>query len=145
MDNLEALGARLAAVNAGLNSLSTVLLVTAFWAIHTRRPQLHKRLMLGAFAVSVLFLINYLLRFYLTGTHRYPGSGAAKVVYRMILSSHMVLAAITPVLVIRAIYLATRSRFLEHRRLVRYAWPIWLYVSVTGVVVYWMLYHSSAS
>lgn len=139
----EALGALLAAVNAGLNSLSAVLLLVGYAAI-TREPRdvkTHKRCMLGAFVVSGVFLLCYLLRVALTGTHRFPGDGLARSVYLTVLFSHMALAAVTPVLSIRAIYLALRGRYEEHRRVVRYGWPIWMYVSVTGVVVYLMLYH----
>lgn len=138
----EALGALLAAVNAGLNSLSAVFLLAGYVAILGRRDvTTHKRCMIGAFVVSGVFLICYLARVALTGTHRFPGEGLARVVYLTVLFSHMALAAVTPVLAVRAIYLALRGRIEEHRRLVRYAWPIWMYVSVTGVVVYLMLYH----
>lgn len=135
------LGRALPAVNASLNSLSAVLLLAGFWFIKQRRRALHERCMTAALWVSALFLVCYLIRVALTGTHRFPGSGAAKLLYLFILSTHMALAAVTPVLALRAVFLARRQRFAEHRRLVRYAWPIWMYVSVTGVVVYLMLYH----
>ena len=135
------LGNILPSVNAALNSLSAVLLGAGFYFVKQRRIEAHRRCMTSAFIVSALFLVCYLTRFALTGTHRFPGGGAAKIVYLSILFSHMVLAVITPVLAIRAIWLATHARIAEHRRLVRYAWPIWMYVSVTGVIVYAMLYH----
>ncbi|MFO0575068.1 MAG: DUF420 domain-containing protein [Polyangia bacterium] len=137
----ESLGAVLPVVNASLNSFSALLLGAGFYFIKQRQIEAHRRCMMAAFYVSGLFLISYLVRFSLTGTHRFPGEGAAKLVYLGILFSHMTLAAVTPVLAIRAIYLARKKRIAEHRRLVRYAWPIWMYVSVTGVVVYAMLYH----
>jgi putative membrane protein len=137
----ETLGNILPAVNATLNSTSAVLLGAGFYFIKQRRIDAHRRCMMTAFVVSGLFLVCYLTRFALTGTHRFPGSGLAKLVYLAILGSHMLLAAITPVLAIRAIYLARARRIAEHQRLVRYAWPIWMYVSVTGVIVYAMLYH----
>jgi putative membrane protein len=137
----ESLGAVLPVVNASLNSFSALLLGAGFYFIKQRQIEAHRRCMMAAFYVSGLFLICYLIRFSLTGTHRFPGEGAAKLVYLGILFSHMTLAAVTPVLAIRAIFLARRKRIAEHRRLVRYAWPIWMYVSVTGVVVYAMLYH----
>jgi len=77
----------------------------------------------------------------LTGTHRFPARGLPSWPNLLILVSHMILAAVTPSLAIWAIWLARSSRFAEHRRVVRYAWPIWMYVSITGVVVYLMLYH----
>jgi putative membrane protein len=137
----ETLGAVLPVVNASLNSLSALLLGAGLYFIKQRRVAAHQRCMMGAFYVSGVFLVCYLIRFALTGTHRFPGEGAAKLLYLSILFSHMALAAITPVLAIRAIYLARKKRIDEHRRLVRYAWPIWMYVSVTGVLVYLMLYH----
>jgi uncharacterized membrane protein YozB (DUF420 family) len=137
----ETLGAVLPVVNASLNSCSALLLGAGLYFIRQRRIAAHERCMMGAFWVSAVFLICYLIRFALTGTHRFPGQGAAKLVYLSVLFSHMAMAAITPVLALRAIYLARKKRIAEHRRLVRYAWPIWMYVSVTGVVVYAMLYH----
>ncbi len=134
-------GASLAAVNATLNGMSAVLLSFGFLSIRRRHIQQHARLMVAAFAVSAVFLVCYLTRVYLTGTHRYPGSGLWRAVYLVILTTHMILAVVTPPLAIRAIYLAVRKRFREHRRLVRVTLPIWMYVSVTGVVVYLMLYH----
>ena len=97
--------------------------------------------MLSACVVSALFLVCYLIRVVLTGTHRFPGEGLWRAVYLVILSTHMLLAVIVPVLALRAVQLAWQSRIEAHRRIVRYAYPIWLYVSVTGVIVYAMLYH----
>lgn len=96
--------------------------------------------MLGAVTASVLFLAFYVLRFSLTGTHRFAGEGLAKVAYLSILFSHMVLAVAVVPLVLRLLFLAFRERFAEHRRLARWTFPIWMYVSVTGIVVYLMLY-----
>lgn len=137
----DSLGQILPAVNATLNSLSAVLLASGFYFIKRKNIAAHRVCMGSAFAVSTLFLICYLTRFALTGTHRFPGEGVAKVLYLTILFSHMALAAVTPILAIRAIQLANQKRIPEHRRIVKYAWPIWMYVSVTGVVVYAMLYH----
>jgi putative membrane protein len=141
MSFAETLGNLLPPINAALNSTSALLLGTGYYFIKQRRVEAHRRCMLGAFAVSALFLVCYLTRFALTGTHRFPGEGLSRIIYLAILASHMMLAAVTPVLAIRAIWLATRRRFAEHKSLVRYAWPIWMYVSVTGVIVYAMLYH----
>ncbi|HMY60301.1 MAG TPA: DUF420 domain-containing protein, partial [Pseudomonadota bacterium] len=95
----------------------------------------------AALVVSAVFLICYLTRFYLTGAHRYPGVGPMRAVYFALLFSHMALAAATPPLALRAAWLANKGQIDAHRKLVRYAWPVWLYVSVTGVLVYLMLYH----
>ncbi len=141
MSFADTLGNILPSVNAALNSTSALLLGAGFYFIKRQRVDAHRRCMMSAFVVSGLFLVCYLTRFALTGTHRFPGTGLAKLLYLSILISHMALAAVTPVLAIRAIFLARARRIAEHRRLVRYAWPIWMYVSVTGVVVYAMLYH----
>ena len=132
------LGAVLPHVNATLNAASAVLLLLGRVAIARGAQSLHKRLMLGALGLSTVFLVSYLVRVALTGTHRYEG--AWKPLYLSILLSHMALAAVTPVLVIVAVRHALADRLEAHRRVVRYAFPIWLYVSVTGVVVYAMLY-----
>lgn len=127
-------------VNAMLNGSSVVFLVAGYAAIRGRNIAFHKSCMIAAFATSTLFLASYLARFYLSGTHRYPGDGADKTVYLLVLFSHMILAAVALPMVLRTIYLAWRERFHDHRRLARWTWPIWIYVSVTGVVVYLMLY-----
>lgn len=136
------LGDLLALANACLNGTAAILIVAAYVAILRRSERVHRRLMLSALAVSVVFLASYLTRVALTGTHRYPGHGGLKAIYLAVLSSHMLLAAATPPLVLRAVWLALKRRLVEHRRLVRVALPVWLYVSVTGVLVYVMLYHA---
>ena len=128
-------------LNACLNALSATFLVGGFVAIRRRQIRLHRAAMLAAFTSSSLFLIGYLTRFALTGAHRFPTSGAIKTFYLTLLTSHMVLAVVLLPLVLRTLFLALRQRFAEHRRWARWTWPIWLYVSVTGVIVYWMLYH----
>lgn len=137
----EALGATLAACNATLNGTSALLLAGGWLAIRKRRIDIHWRLMVSAFVVSCLFLVSYLTRVLISGTHYYPGHGFWKVVYFVVLSSHMLLAVATPPLAIGALWLARRRRFGAHKKIVRYAWPIWMYVSVTGVLVYVLLYH----
>ena len=98
--------------------------------------------MLAAFGSSTLFLACYLVRVALTGTHRYPGSGASKAIYLAVLASHMLLAVAVVPLALRTLQLSLiKKSFEAHRRLARYTLPIWLYVSITGVVVYLMLYH----
>ena len=135
------LGDRLAALNAALNATSAALAALGYYAIRRqRRPARHRRWMLSALGVSAVFLASYLVRLAVSGTHRYPGHGLAKAVYLAVLASHVTLAMATVPLVLGAAWLALRGRFDGHRRIVRFALPIWLYVSVTGVVVYLMLY-----
>jgi putative membrane protein len=128
-------------INASLNALSATLLVLGWRAIRARKVSTHWQLMLSATATSVAFLVFYVIRFSLTGVHRYPVDDWTKTVYLTVLTSHTLLAAMVPFLVGAAIYLAARKRFDRHRRIARLTFPVWLYVSVTGVVVYLMLYH----
>jgi putative membrane protein len=135
-------GAHHAALNATLNGLSAVLIGGGFLAIKSKKRVAHRKWMLGAVSVSALFLVSYLLRVALQGTHRYPGTGPWKTIYLAVLLSHTVLAVTTVPLVLRAVYLAGKARYAEHLKVVRFAMPIWMYVSVTGVLVYFLLYHS---
>jgi uncharacterized membrane protein YozB (DUF420 family) len=137
----EAIGAFLARTNAALN-LSSAILLTSGW-VFIRRGQInrHRACMLGAVATSALFLIFYITRYTITGTHSFAGVGAAKVIYLGILFSHMILAVMIVPGVLRLLYLAHMERFQDHRRLARWVHPAWLYVSVTGLVVYVLLYH----
>jgi uncharacterized membrane protein YozB (DUF420 family) len=128
-------------VNATLNATSAALLFVGWRAIRSKRVDLHRFAMQGAFVTSTIFLVCYLTRFYLTGSHRFPGDGWLKAVYLTILFSHMVLAVATVPLVLRTLFLARASRFVEHRKIARFTFPVWMYVSVTGVIVYVMLYH----
>jgi len=128
-------------VNAALNATSAVLLFAGWRAIRAGRRDVHRALMLCACGSSTLFLASYLTRIALTGTHRFPGTGLLRAAYLVVLGSHTVLAVAALPLVLRTLFLALRERFPEHRRIARWTLPIWLYVSVTGVVVYVMLYH----
>jgi putative membrane protein len=130
----------LPSVNATLNGLSAVWIVLGYRSIKQKNIALHRFSMQAAFVTSTVFLVCYLTRVYLTGTHRYPGSGWMKTLYLAILLSHTTLAVATVPLVLRSLFLARGGRFTEHRRIARYSLPVWLYVSVTGVVVYLMLY-----
>jgi putative membrane protein len=130
-----------AALNGALNALSAVLIFAGFVCIKVKRREAHRFFMLSATGVSAIFLVSYLLRFAFSGPHNYPGHGTWKLIYFAILISHMLLALVTPFLVLRAIYLATRNRLPEHRAIVRWTLPVWMYVSVTGVLVYLLLYH----
>jgi len=135
----------LPAVNATLNATAAGLLTTGFVLIRSGRKLAHRRVMLTAFMVSVLFLISYLTyHWYLVahneGVLHYPHTGAIRSVYLSILFTHTVLAATVPVLAIIALRRALKGKFDRHRAIARWTLPIWLYVSVTGVVVYLMLY-----
>jgi putative membrane protein len=128
-------------VNAALNLVSATLLFAGWRAIRRGDRERHRQLMLAAVSSSALFLVSYLTRVALTGTHRFPDDGALRAVYLVVLLTHTVLAAAAAPLVLRTVFLSLRDRIGEHRRIARWTLPIWMYVSVTGVVVYVMLYH----
>jgi putative membrane protein len=130
----------LPSLNATLNATSAILLFLGWRAIRSGRRELHRAFMLGACSSSVVFLASYLTRVALTGTHRFPGSGGLRLAYLVLLSSHTLLAILTLPLVFRTLQLSLGSRFAEHRRIARLTFPVWVYVSITGVVVYVMLY-----
>ena len=130
----------LPALNATLNSLATVLLVTGWVLIRRRRWRAHRNVMIAALVCSSLFLTSYLIYHYHVGSKHFPGTGTARTVYFAILITHTILAAAVPFLAGITVVQAARRRFDRHRRIARWTLPIWLYVSVTGVVVYWMLY-----
>lgn len=133
-------GVALAALDALLNATSAIALFTGFVLIRRKKVHQHRRAMLTAVTASALFLVSYLTRAALTGTHHFAGRGVAKGVYLSILFSHMTLAALVVPLVLRLLYLTTKKRFHDHARLARWTFPIWAYVSVTGLVVYLLLY-----
>lgn len=129
-------------VNASLNGLATLFLVAGFVFIRRRDIVRHRAMMLAAFATSVLFLVSYLTYHFNTQlVTRFMGEGAVRVVYFAILISHSVLAAIVPVLAVLTLYRGLKLKVELHRRIARWTLPLWLYVSVTGVVIYVMLYH----
>jgi len=130
----------LPALNAGLNALSAVLLLTGWILVRRRRLTAHRRVMLAALASSTLFLISYLTYHAQVGSVRFQGQGALRTVYFAILISHTLLAVAIVPLVLVTVSRALASRFDRHRRIARVTLPLWAYVSVTGVVVYWMLY-----
>ncbi len=127
-------------VNACLNAASAFLLILGWTFIRRRRIDAHRRTMTAAFLCSALFLVSYLVYHAQVGSVRFPGTGGARALYLGILLTHTVLAAAVAPLAITTFVLARRGRFERHRRLARFTLPIWLYVSVTGVVVYVMLY-----
>lgn len=130
----------LATTNAILNSLATVLLVAGWVAIARGRVKAHRAAMVAAFLTSAVFLACYLAYHYAVGHVSFRGTGAVRHVYFSILISHILLAVTVPILALRMFFLAWKGRFDAHRRLGRIALPIWLYVSVTGVLIYFMLY-----
>jgi uncharacterized membrane protein YozB (DUF420 family) len=127
-------------INATLNGTSTVLLLTGRWLIRRRRIAQHRLVMLTAFVTSTLFLISYVYYHLHVGTVRFQGTGWTRPVYFTILISHVVLAIVIVPLVLVTLTRALRERFDKHRAIARWTFPLWLYVSVTGVLVYFMLY-----
>lgn len=132
---------RLPDVNAALNITATVLLIAGYIQIKRGNEKAHKSLMLAAFGTSILFLASYLVYHAHAGSRSFGGTGTIRTVYLAILISHSILAAVVPLLAIYTIWLGLKDRRQRHRRWARWTLPIWLYVSVTGVVVYSMLYH----
>lgn len=126
-------------VNATLNAISATLLAIGFVAIRNGQRELHRRLMVSAFAASAVFLVGYVLYHYAHGDTRYQGEGTMRTVYFAILISHVLLSIAMLPMILTTFYLAARERFSAHRKLARWTLPIWLYVSVTGVVIYFML------
>jgi putative membrane protein len=130
------------AINAALNLTCFIYLVLGRIAIARGDRVLHRKRMLSAFTASTVFLASYLVRFAMSGRHDYPGPGSVdRAIYLVILSTHMVLAVVLVPLVISALRRGLRGDFPAHRRIVKFTWPIWMYVSVTGVLVYLMLWH----
>jgi uncharacterized membrane protein YozB (DUF420 family) len=129
-------------VNAALNAASTVLILTGFLLVRSGRRAAHRKVMLAALAVSAAFLVSYLVYHFTAPIFVFPGAGLARVAYYVILVTHVLLAALVTPLVIVTALRALRGNFDRHRRLARWTLPIWLYVTVTGVVIYWMLYHA---
>lgn len=130
----------LPALNAGLNATSAILLIWGFRLARRRQFDKHKRVMLGAFFVSVLFLISYLAYHAQVGSVRFQKTGPVRTLYFAVLVSHTILAAVVPPMALITLFRAWKGQFERHRRLARVTLPFWLYVSVTGVVVYLMLY-----
>lgn len=130
----------LPALNALLNSIATLLLLFGFYFIQRREIERHKLCMLLAFATSALFLTSYLIYHYNVGSVPFEKQGWIRPVYFSILISHIILAAAIVPLILATLYQAWRGRFDKHRRLARWTWPLWMYVSVTGVLIYVMLY-----
>lgn len=130
----------LPAVNASLNALSGVLLVCGYTLMRQRRIELHRRFMIAAFAASSLFLVCYVVYHAQVGSVPFPRYGFVRPLYFTILITHVVLAASVPPLAIITLTRGLRGRYPQHRRIARWTFPIWMYVSVTGVLVYVLLY-----
>ena len=130
----------MASLNAILNAISAVLLVLGFSAIRRREIQTHRRYMLMAFGASVLFLISYLVYHFRVGSVPFQGTGSIRYLYFAILISHTILAAVVPILASITLFRALKERIPQHRAIARWTLPIWLYVNVTGVIIYLMLY-----
>lgn len=129
-------------INVSLNSLASILLIVGFVLIKQRKETAHRNVMISAFVVSTLFLICYLIYHFNVISKKFPAEApdAARYFYYALLASHVILAMFVPFLVIAAILQGLKNNRAAHRKIVKYAWPIWLYVSVTGVMVYVMLY-----
>lgn len=133
------------ALNATLNGVSALLLITGRWLISRRRIAAHRAVMLAALAASTLFLISYLYYHAHVGSVHFRGQGWIRPLYFTILTSHTILAAVIVPLVIITLSRALHERFDRHRAIARWTFPLWLYVSVTGVVIYVMLYRLFAA
>jgi uncharacterized membrane protein YozB (DUF420 family) len=130
----------LPALNATLNAIAGMLLAIGYWLIRQKRIYAHRRVMLTAFGVSVVFLVSYLVHHAIVGVVYDQHTGARHAVYLTILTTHTILAVITPVLAIITLRRGLRMDVKRHRAIAKWTFPIWMYVSVTGVVVYFMLY-----
>ncbi|MDX1937338.1 MAG: DUF420 domain-containing protein [Flavihumibacter sp.] len=128
-----------AKINAVINSIVAVLLVAALVAVKQKKYTLHKKIMMGAMILSILFLVSYICHHLLTGDTRYGGEGTIRYIYYFILITHIFLAAIILPFILFTAYRALIAEWPQHRRLAKITWPIWFYVSVTGVLVYLMI------
>jgi protein SCO1/2/putative membrane protein len=131
----------LPSVNAFLNATAAVLLLWGYSLIRRKRIETHRKVMTAAFVTSCVFLVCYIVYHAQVGSKHFEGTGAIRTVYLTILGTHTVLAATVPVLAIVTLRRGLAGNYDRHRRIARWTFPIWLYVSVTGVIVYLMLYH----
>jgi putative membrane protein len=128
-----------AAINAVINSAIAVLLIAALWAVKAKKYLLHKQMMMTALLLSVLFLVSYIAHHLLAGDTKFGGEGAIRTVYYVILITHIFLAAIILPFILYTAYRALTAEYSTHKKLAKYTWPLWLYVAITGPVVYWMI------
>lgn len=128
-----------ALVNSVINSLVALLLIGALWAVKTGRYVAHKNMMLAAMVLSILFLVSYIAHHLLAGETSYGGEGTIRTLYYVILFTHIPLAGLILPFILFTAYRALISEWPAHKKLAKITWPIWLYVAITGVVVYWMI------
>lgn len=126
-------------LSASLNSIVSVLLLAGLIAVRQKRFLIHKRIMLSAVVFSILFLVTYVLYHFTTVETKYGGEGISKVIYLVILLTHITLAGVILPFILFAVYRGLTGEYTKHKKLTRYVWPIWFYVSVTGVIVYFMI------
>jgi uncharacterized membrane protein YozB (DUF420 family) len=128
-------------LNASLNAVSALLLLSGFIAIKRGDKELHKKLMVSALVVSAAFLTSYLIYHFHVPSKKFPDLGWIKIVYLLILVPHIILAVVMVPMILKTFWHAFRGEWEKHKKIARITFPIWMYVSVTGVVVYFMLYH----
>jgi len=126
-------------INSIINSLVALLLVAALIAVKTKHYLLHKKMMLAAMVLSILFLISYICHHLFAGETKFGGTGTAKTIYYIILGTHIPLAGLILPFILFTAYRALIAEFPQHKKLARITWPVWFYVAVTGVIVYWMI------
>lgn len=132
---------QLPAVNAFLNGTAALLIIIGIYLVKTGRQRAHRAVMIAAVVSSSLFLVSYLTYHAHIGSKHFPGTGSVRTVYLSILLTHTVLAVIVVPMVLVTLSRGLKGRFDRHRPIARWTYPVWLYVSVTGVVIYVMLYH----
>jgi len=137
---MQAFLSELPAVNAVFNGITAACLLAGFWAIKSGRRTLHRALMLSAFTCGAIFLAGYLVHTFTSGNTRFAGQGGWRHAYLALLFSHMILAVVVLPLILRTLYLAWFGHYDRHRRIAVWTWPMWVYVSITGVLVYLMLF-----
>jgi putative membrane protein len=128
-----------ACINAVINSVVAICLIAALWAVKTKKYVLHKNLMFTALILSVLFLVSYIAHHILAGETKFGGEGVAKIIYLIILITHIFLASIILPFILFTSYRALIGEYDKHKKLARITYPIWLYVAITGPVVYFMI------
>ena len=131
----------LPAIDAGLNALSLIFLLLGYYWIKQKNTQRHKKCMITAFTISCIFLSCYLTRHYFRGSTPFPDVGTIKIIYFVILIPHIILAAVMVPMIFMTLHYARTEQLEKHRKIARKTFPIWVYVSFTGVIVYLMLYH----
>ncbi len=128
-----------AVANAIINSIIAVLLIAALWAVKAKKFQLHKKIMLMALVLSILFLVSYIAHHLLAGETKFGGTGTIKTIYLIILGTHIFLAAVILPFILFTAYRALIGEFDKHKKLAKITWPLWLYVAITGPIVYLMI------